>query len=130
MRFIIPVFILHLVVSVAPSQQTTDWKPGTAPLLFMSSRDGNAEIYLSQPAKGKFVNLTNHPSGDNWPVWSPDGTHIAFQSDRSGNLDIWVMGADGSNPKQLTQDEAPDYLPSWSPDGSRFPSRHAGNRPE
>lgn len=116
-RFVFPVLILHWFASLAFTQQTSEWQPETAALLFMSSRDGNAEIYLSQPPPGNLVNLTSHPSGDNWPVWSPDGTQIAFQSDRSGNLDIWVMGADGSNPRQLTHNKTPDYLPSWSPDG-------------
>lgn len=94
------------------------WSPERADLLFTSNRDGNGEIYLLRAGSSEWVNLTNHPDGDNWPEWSPDGTRIVFQSRRSGNLDIWAMGADGSDPVQLTQDPEPDYLPSWKPDGS------------
>jgi len=93
------------------------WSPAEADLLFMSNRDGNAEVYLKRGGSLEWVNLSRHEAGDNWPVWSPDGARVAFQSRRSGNLDIWVMGADGSAPAQLTEDLEPDYLPSWSPDG-------------
>ncbi|MDH4065470.1 MAG: hypothetical protein OEW19_13810 [Acidobacteriota bacterium] len=110
------------------------WTPAQADLLFMSNRDGNAEISVLAAGSSEWKNLTRHPAQDNWPEWSPDGRRIAFQSDRGGNLDIWVMNADGSNAVQLTDDPAHDYLPAWSPDGTRltFASwRHeAGDGPE
>jgi TolB protein len=96
---------------------TSDWSPAKADLLFMSNRDGNAEIYLVRAGQKDWTNLTNHKGGDNWPSWSPDGQRIVFQSNRAGNLDVWTMNVDGSNPVQLTNDKEPDYLPSWSPDG-------------
>ena len=94
------------------------WKPGFADLLFASGRDGNSEVYVLRAGRQEWSNLTNHESGDNWPVWSPDGSRIAFQSKRKGNLDIWMMKEDGSNPVPLTSDPEPDYLPAWSPDGN------------
>src|SRR5262245_32802077 len=93
------------------------WSPEKADLLFMSNRDGNAEIYVLRAGQKEWINLTNHKSSDNWPSWSPDGQRIVFQSNRAGNLDVWTMNADGSNQVQLTNDKEPDYLPSWSPDG-------------
>lgn len=96
------------------------WSPGEADLVFMSNREGNADIYLKTTGSSDWQNLTRHPAQDNWPEWSPDGTRIAFQSDRGGNLDIWVMDADGSNPVRLTDDPAHDYLPAWSPDGRQI----------
>jgi len=94
--------------------------PPEADLVFSSNRGGNSEIYLLPTGSSDWINLTNHPGGDNWPVWSPDGSRIAFQSDRGGSLDVWVMDADGSNPQQLTTDPEADYLPVWSPDGSQL----------
>jgi Tol biopolymer transport system component len=70
----------------ARSQSLTAWTPDASDLLFASGRDGNSEIYLRRSGQSEWVNLTNHPAVDNWPVWSPDGTRIAFQSNRAGNL--------------------------------------------
>lgn len=94
--------------------------PPQADLVLSSNRDGDNDIYLLPAGSSDWINLTNHPGGDNWPVWSPDGSRIAFQSDRGGSLDVWVMDADGSNLQQLTTDPEPDYLPVWSPDGSQL----------
>lgn len=104
-------------ISGPPIVESADTTPPATDLLFMSNREGNAEIYLLRGADGEITNLTHHDSSDNWPEWSPDGSRILFQSKRSGNLDIWVMNSNGSDPQQLTTDPEPDYLPSWSPDG-------------
>lgn len=101
----------------AAAPQSSTWTPETADLLFTSLRDGNSEIYLLPAGKSEWINLTKHPSNDQWPVWSPDGRRVAFQSTRSGNTDIWTMNADGSDVRRLTEHPETDSLPSWSPDG-------------
>jgi TolB protein len=79
--------------------------PAIAPnghvILFMSRRDGNWEIYLTDLGGNMLTRLTNHPGNDGLPVWSPDGQSIAFASDRSGYWAIWVMNADGSGQREL-----------------------------
>src|SRR5262245_33478501 len=76
-----------------------DEKP---PLLIVSKRTGNAEIFLVT-AKGQGArNLTKSKSENSYPCWSPDGKKIAFASDRDGVMNIYVMDADGSNVKALT----------------------------
>jgi TolB protein len=104
------------LTSVAAEERAA-WQPQAADLLFASGRDGNSEVYLLRAGGKDWINLSNHESGDNWPVWSPDGTRIVFQSNRAGKLDVFTMKADGSGQVQLTTDPEPDYLPSWSPDG-------------
>lgn len=93
------------------------WSPEKADLLFMSNKDGNAEIYIQKGETNEWVNLTNHPDGDNWPVWSPDGKRVVFQRRTAGSFDLWVVNADGSNQMQLTNNPDHEYIPSWSPDG-------------
>jgi Tol biopolymer transport system component len=106
-----------LAASMAPCAvaQQPSWD-----LLFTSTRDGNGEIFLLEAGSKDWINLTNHPSTDNWAEWSPDGKTIVFQSNRSGNLDLWRMDADGKNLIQLTDDPEADYLPAWSPDGTEI----------
>jgi Tol biopolymer transport system component len=108
--------------------------PPTIPLkdrrvAFQSKRDGNYEIYTSDPAGRDVKNLTMHPGHDGEPAWSPDHSRIAFDSDRSGGFDIYVMNADGTGLAQVTTEPAPDGYPSWSPDGTRiaFTSFRDGN---
>lgn len=110
--------VAHIVSCSGTSEEPNTEFTAESDVVFTSNRSGNGEIYVIEAGDTTWVNLTNAPSGENWPVWSPDGSRILFQSDRTGNLDVWVMEADGSNPRQLTDHPEPDYVPSWSPDGT------------
>jgi Tol biopolymer transport system component len=68
---------------------------------FMSSRDGNWEVYLVNMDGSGLKRLTNNETRDGLPTWSPDGKSIAFVSDRNGAWAVWVMNADGSNQRKL-----------------------------
>ena len=106
------------------------WSPDGRRIAFMSSRDGNNEIYVMDSDGSNLRRLTNHSADDGYPSWSPDGRSIAFHSSRDGNAEIYSMGSDGSNPRRLTnQHSAIDAAPVWSPDGDRiaFMSSRDGN---
>lgn len=116
----------------APSQVGT--------LVFVSTRDGNDEIYVMRPDGSGQTRLTDNTIRDYAPAWSPvpervEGTNtatnarIAFASHRDGNTDIYSMHADGSNPIRLTTHAAVDDSPAWSPDGTQiaFVSHRDGN---
>ncbi len=47
------------------------WSPDGQQLLFVSSRDGNKEIYRINRDGSGLVNLTNDPSDDEAPSWRP-----------------------------------------------------------
>lgn len=120
------------VSSTLPDPQTWDntanvmflvRQPSPGPggkLVFVSHRDGNAEIYLTNADGSGLVNLTNDPAYDREPAWSPDGTRLVFNSDRSGTGEVWVMNADGSNPTQLTTNDSHGLNFVWSPDGTKI----------
>ena len=104
-------------------------------IAFISTRDGNQEIYVMDSAGTGLVRLTKHPAIDSYPAWSPDGTKIAFTSNRRNGVtnEIYIMDADGKRPVRLTtnrrQVPAYDESPSWSPDGRSiaFASNREGN---
>lgn len=89
-------------------------------LSFLSTRDGNFEVYTMDADGNNTKNLTNNKALDFWSSWSPDGKYIYFYSNRDGNNEIYRMDADGANPVNLTNHPANDYLPTCSPDGKKI----------
>jgi len=55
------------------------WSPDGRWIVFVSTRDRQADIYRIRPDGTEFTNLTNTPTEDeNYPVYSPDGTMLIF----------------------------------------------------
>ncbi len=98
------------------SPAAVDW----GKIAFVSSRDGNPEIYTINTDGTDLTRLTNDPASDEEPAWSPDGQRIAFVSERSGNSELYVMNADGSNVVRRTFSASFAQNPSWSPDGTKI----------
>jgi hypothetical protein len=89
-------------------------------LLVTSTRTGDTEIFLADPASGDLRNVTRSPSSeDRYPCWSPDGTKIAFTSNRDGAFDVYVSDAAGGPALRLTHfgsmfgNLVTPYAPSW-----------------
>jgi len=93
------------------------WSPKGDKIAFTSDRDGNEEIYISNPDGSKAFRLTNNPARDYAPAWSPDGKKIAFTSNRDGlfNEEIYVINIDGTNLINLSLNPHNDSFPAWSP---------------
>jgi Tol biopolymer transport system component len=97
-------------------------------IAFVSTRDGNPEIYTMTISGTKVTRLTNNAAADTHPAWSPDSKKIAFASDRATNNDVWVMNADGSGLINITVLPGNDRDPSWgSNDRIAFVSNRTGN---
>ena len=103
--------------------------PEDEKILFVSTRDGNSEIYIMDVDGNNQIRLTNHPAFDTSPFWSPDGTKILFSSARdNGGLgnpavgaEIFVMDADGKKPRDLSKlEEGFNGDPAWSPDCTKI----------
>ena len=90
------------------------WHPDGDILTFVTTRDGNAEIYIAEfDDDDPPQRLTINEASDTAPVWSPDGDQIAFVSDLFGETEILVMDDDGSNQQRLTHNDVRDYSPDW-----------------
>jgi len=96
-------------------------------IVFVSDRDGNAEIYSCNADGSNISRLTNNVATDDEPVWSPDGLHIAFVSDRTGHPEIYIMSADGSNVVRRTFRGSYSVNPAWSPDDARIAYSSSGD---
>ena len=102
------------------------WSPDGQHLLFISERDGNAEVYVMNTDGSGLLNPSNDPAHDEFAFWSPDSTRIVFVSYQDGsdplsigdgNAEIFIVNADGSGKMNLTANEVWDGDPAWSPDG-------------
>jgi Tol biopolymer transport system component len=95
-----------------------------APLVFVSDRDGNPDLYLMSADGCRQVRLTTDPAPDWSPRWSPDGSWLAFYGLRDGSCNVWVMKADGTGLKQVTSlavTKRPEaHGLTWSPDGGQI----------
>ena len=94
--------------------------PPTAKIVFMSSRDGNSEIYTMNPDGRKQINLSRNDAEDWDPVWSPNGEQILFVSNRDGPYDLYVMDADGRGVRKVFKSGENRTGPTWSPDGKQI----------
>src|SRR5215213_6366659 len=86
---------------ITPSVQTTVYLPSMTflrlnKIAFLSSRDGNTELYLMRADGSGQTRLTNTPTDEGDFDWSPTGDKIVFISQRDGNEEVYVMNANGS----------------------------------
>jgi Tol biopolymer transport system component len=105
----------------APATPIATPTPSQGLIAFVSTRDGNGEIYVMDPGGENVRRLTNWRQWDGYPTWSPDGAKIAYYS-YLGSKDwvIKVMDADGGNQRQVTDNGICDGAPHWSPDGTHI----------
>jgi len=91
---------------------TTGSSGDSCSIAFMSSRDGDWEIYIIDVASGTLQRLTKSTGNDGLPTWSPDGRQIAFVSDRDGRWGVYTTPATGDKAVKVTDwsDEFNDWL--------------------
>jgi TolB protein len=93
------------------------WSPRGRQVAFVSTRSGEAEIWIADLDKGdeeRFTNLSQSPrSMETNPAWSPDGNMLSWASTQDGIRSIWIQRENGERHYAGSGDR-----PVWSPDGS------------
>ncbi len=78
------------------------WSPTNDYLVFVSTRDGNDEIY-SMLANGTNQTRLTYASGiDYGPTWSPDGSLILYNQFTGTTTQLMLMDFNGSNTQTLS----------------------------
>ena len=111
------------VVAAPGFESDPSFSPDGRSLLFISDRDGNAEIYAQDLDGANLRRLTNHPAHDEFPTFSPDGTQIVFNSNREEeNFDVYIMNADGGGVRRVTNWKSEEEIRPgcWSADGTQI----------
>jgi TolB protein len=82
--------------------------PGGKWFAFVSSRDGDAEIYRASIDGGQVQRLTAFHLDDVAPKVSPDGKWIAFVSNREGQDRLFLVKPDGRGQRRLHDTQTQD----------------------
>ncbi|MBD0284192.1 MAG: S9 family peptidase [Flavisolibacter sp.] len=75
------------------------------------------QIFLSDAAGGKMVQMTRGENNNTNPKWSPDGAWIAFTSSRDGKNNLYLLPVGGGESEKLTDVKTSINDFEWSPDG-------------
>ena len=104
--------------------------PSSNEIVFVSTVDGDEEIYLLDADTGEARPLTDNLSRDFNPRLSPDGNNIAYLADEAGDLEVNLVDRTGEAITRLTHNLGDDQYQRWSPDGQRiaFVSQRDGSR--
>jgi len=93
------------------------FSPDGSRLAYVSTRDGQPEIYVMDADGSNTARLTNSPAPDSDPSFTADGQAVVFHSLRTGHRQVFVQSITGSDAIQLTQEPADNSQPTVSPDG-------------
>ncbi len=109
-----------------------NFEPAVSPdgqrVAFVSSRDGDAELYVMNADGSEQRRLTEHRGDDSAPQWAPDGGALAFTRVEGGSERAFILpmqGAQASGPPRPLRRVAPsergdDRDLAWSPDGTKL----------
>ena len=103
--------------------ETLDLSPdGRRVVLGTGDDSGNADVWVSNLARGDMIRLTTDPAFDGAPLWSPDGRRVVFTTTRNGQAEVMWTLADGTGtPETLAIFEGSGSRPvayDFSPDGT------------
>jgi TolB protein len=95
------------------------WSPDGSQIAFMSSQNGDPEIYVTEADGGRLHKITYAAGVSTSPAWNPKtGKQMVFVSDRGGTPDLYLSNSDGSNVEKLNLPDMGYVIdPSWSPNG-------------
>jgi TolB protein len=95
------------------------WSPDGSEIAFMSSLNGDPEIYVSDTTGAHLHRITFAAGVSTSPAWNPKtGKQMAFVSDRGGSPVLYLANSDGSNVEKLNLPDMGYVIdPAWSPNG-------------
>jgi Tol biopolymer transport system component len=102
-------------ITTAGENYNPEWNHLGNRITFVSTRDGNPEIYTMRPGGEEQFRLTNNSSNDFWPAYAPNSSKIVFSSNRlsADNYELYTMNIDGTSQERITIEAAQDDHASW-----------------
>jgi len=87
--------------------------PNGSQLAFMSTRNGDWDIYTVSTSGSAPRQVTTGSGNDGLPAWSPDGSRIAYVSDAGGSWNIYTITSSGGDSTRVAGWDGlnrPDWL--------------------
>ncbi len=92
-----------------------DFSPDGSKLVYVSDREGTADLWFYDIASGDSAILTKLPGAQTVPRWSPDGKKIAY-NDENGTM--WTIEVESKKVQQVAPKMFMPGRPSWSADSA------------
>ena len=102
---------------------TSDLQPLQEPrgsITFMSTRDGNWEIYSMNTKGENLKNLSCSKATDYMFSYFPGSNRFVYYSNKDGNDDVYIMSADGKKQTNITNHPSSDRIATVSRKGDRI----------
>jgi TolB protein len=98
-----------------------DVSPDGKEIAFVSSREGDPEIYVMPVGSAEVRRITAFHEEDREPRWSPDGKWLSFVSNREGRDRYFLVRPDGTQLRALsgTSTKLEERELAWSPDSQK-----------
>jgi Tol biopolymer transport system component len=93
------------------------WSADGKNVVFVTTLNGNADIYTVSAAGGTAQPLVVSPQPDLDPAWNPAGTEVVFTRGNGGELDLQRVPAAGGTITRLTTAAGVESRPIWLHDG-------------
>jgi TolB protein len=108
---------------------TGEHGPFQTRLAFISTTEGNKEIFISEFDGNNFRRLTRHHSITLTPRWSPRGNEIAYTSYKDGTPALYLLQLPGLETRRISSRPGINITPAWHPDGESLAValNHKGN---
>lgn len=90
------------------------WSPDSKQIAFVSTRDGNPEIYVADLSDNNTYRLTYDTARDYYPTWAADGNRVFFISDRASPPSLYIMKLGESSSTRLTWQIDVTWYSRWN----------------
>lgn len=116
----------HKLTGLPGFDRFPTWSGGR--VAFAADRNGNIDIYSTNPSGRDLRRITRAPSTELMPEFSPDGRNIAYVANRGGGFDVYIKRPHVGAPYTRITRTLEAFSPAWSPDGSWI--AYSGGRSE
>ncbi|MEM9023597.1 MAG: hypothetical protein AAGB22_07635, partial [Bacteroidota bacterium] len=90
------------------------------PWFFLSTRDGDWDLYRMDLDSNRVTNLSNDDGDVGHFALSPDGKQIVYESNASGQQQVYITAINGEHRKRLTYLNRTCSHPQFSPNGDQI----------